>query len=49
MFGFKTFHTAEQTLKGIEDMHMIRKEQTENNSSVLSTVERLNKIFGNVT
>ncbi|OPH49330.1 transposase [Paenibacillus ferrarius] len=44
--GFKTFHTAEQTLKGIEAMHMIRKGQAENNSSVLSAVEWLNIIFG---
>ncbi|WP_420851906.1 IS6 family transposase [Paenibacillus allorhizoplanae] len=46
MLGFKSFLTAEQTLKGIEAMHMIRKGQAENNSSVLSTVEWLNKIFG---
>jgi IS6 family transposase len=31
MLGFKTFHTAEQTLKGIEAMHMIRKGQSETN------------------
>jgi IS6 family transposase len=31
MLGFKTFHTAEQTLKGIEAMHMIRKGQAETN------------------
>jgi transposase, IS6 family len=36
MLGFKSFLTAEQTLKGIEAMHMIRKGQAENNSSVLS-------------
>jgi IS6 family transposase len=46
MLGFKSFLTAEQTLKGIEAMHMIRKGQAENNSSVLSAVEWLNKIFG---
>jgi len=46
MLGFKSFLTAEQTLKGIEAMHMIRKGQAENNSSVLSAVECLNKIFG---
>jgi IS6 family transposase len=46
MLGFKTFLTADQTLKGIEAMHMIRKGQAENNSSVLSAVEWLNKIFG---
>jgi IS6 family transposase len=45
MLGFKSFLTAEQTLKGIEAMHMIRKGQVEN-SSVLSAVEWLNKIFG---
>lgn len=28
MLGFITFHTAEQTLKGIEAMRMIRKGQT---------------------
>ncbi|OPH51904.1 hypothetical protein BC351_34395 [Paenibacillus ferrarius] len=36
----------DQTLKGIEALHMIRKGQAENNSSVLSDVEWLNKIFG---
>jgi IS6 family transposase len=46
MHGFKSFLTAEQTLKGIEVMNMIRKEQAENNSSVLSAVEWLNKMFG---
>ncbi|WP_409340350.1 DDE-type integrase/transposase/recombinase [Paenibacillus sp. MBLB4367] len=46
MLGSKTFHTAEQTLKGIEAMHMISKGQAVNNSSVLSTFEWLNKIFG---
>jgi IS6 family transposase len=46
MLGFKSFLTAEQTLKGIEAMHMIRKGQAENNSSVLSAFKWLNKIFG---
>ncbi|MBP1964933.1 transposase-like protein [Paenibacillus aceris] len=46
MLGFKSFLTAEKTLKGIEAMHMIRKGQAENNSSVFSTVEWLNEIFG---
>jgi transposase, IS6 family len=46
MLGFKTFLTADQTLKGIEAMHMIRKGQAENYSSVLSAVEWLNKLFG---
>ncbi|OPH58089.1 hypothetical protein BC351_24395 [Paenibacillus ferrarius] len=43
--GFKSFLTADQTLKGIEALHMIRKGQAENNSSVLFDVEWLNKIF----
>ncbi|CAN7759336.1 IS6 family transposase [Paenibacillus sp. LjRoot56] len=46
MLGFKSFLTAVQTLKGIEALHMIRKGQAENNSSVLSAVDWLNKIFG---
>jgi len=49
MMGFKTFYTAEQTLKGIEAMHMIKKGQAEYNSSVLSAVEWLNKLFGIVS
>lgn len=46
MLGFKSFLTAERTLKGIEAMHMIRKGQTENNSTALSTVDQINKLFG---
>jgi IS6 family transposase len=46
MLGFKSFLTAEQTLKGIETMHMIRKGQAEYNSTALSTVELINKLFG---
>jgi IS6 family transposase len=48
MLGFKSFLTAEQTLKGIEAMYIIRKGQAENNnnSCVLSAAEWLNKIFG---
>ncbi|OMF06084.1 hypothetical protein BK127_31595 [Paenibacillus sp. FSL H7-0331] len=38
ILGFISLLTAEQTLKGIEAMHMIRKGQAENNSSVLSAV-----------
>jgi IS6 family transposase len=45
MLGFKSFLTAEKTLKGIEAMHMIRKGQVGNNSSVLTAVEWLNKIL----
>lgn len=46
MLGFKTFLPAERTLKGIEAMHMIRKGQAVDNSSALSAVEWVNKIFG---
>jgi IS6 family transposase len=46
MLGFKSFLTAEQTLKGIEVFHMIRKGQAEDNSSALTSVEWLNEIFG---
>jgi transposase, IS6 family len=47
MLGFKSFSTAEKTIAGIEVMHMIRKGQVEcNHSSVLSTVELINKLFG---
>ncbi|MNI02828.1 hypothetical protein D3C73_557180 [compost metagenome] len=34
------------TLKGIEALHMIRKGQANDNSTVLTAVEWLNKIFG---
>ncbi|MCZ8511629.1 IS6 family transposase [Paenibacillus filicis] len=47
MLGFKSFLTADKTLKGIECMHMIRKGQAEcNHSPVLSTVELINRLFG---
>jgi IS6 family transposase len=46
MLGFKSFLTADQTLKGIEALHMIRKGQADENSTVLTAVEWLNKIFG---
>ncbi|NRF93872.1 DDE-type integrase/transposase/recombinase [Paenibacillus frigoriresistens] len=36
MLGFKSLLTADQTLKGIEALHMIRKGQADDNSSVLS-------------
>ncbi|NOU72681.1 DDE-type integrase/transposase/recombinase [Paenibacillus sp. LMG 31458] len=45
MLGFKSFLTAYQTLKGIEALHMIRKGQADDNSTVLTAVEWLNKIF----
>jgi IS6 family transposase len=44
--GFKSFLTADKTLKGIEALHMIRKGLADDNSSVLPAVEWLNKIFG---
>jgi IS6 family transposase len=44
--GFKSFLTADQTLKGIEALHMIRKGQAHDNSTVLTALEWLNKIFG---
>jgi hypothetical protein len=40
------FLTADHMLKRIKSTHMSRKGQSENNSSVLSAVEWLNKIFG---
>jgi IS6 family transposase len=47
ILGFKSFKTAEKTIAGIEVMHMIRKGQVESNhSSVLSSVELINKLFG---
>jgi IS6 family transposase len=46
MLGFKSFLTADKTLKGIEAMHMIRKGQVEFNSSALSTVDIFRKLFG---
>jgi IS6 family transposase len=45
--GFKSFETAECTIAGIEVMHMLRKGQVECiHSSVLSSVELINKLFG---
>jgi transposase-like protein len=46
MLGFKSFLTADQTLKGIEALHLIRKGQADDNSTFLTAVEWLNKIFG---
>lgn len=46
MLGFKSFLTAERTIKGIEAMHMIRKGQIGNNSTALSTVDQIKKLFG---
>ncbi|WP_431308807.1 hypothetical protein [Alicyclobacillus fastidiosus] len=45
--GFKSFHSAEDTLKGIEAMHMLRKGQVElQNSPVSNVVEFINHLFG---
>jgi len=47
MLGFQSFHTAIQTLKGIEIMHMIKKGQVENlNRCVLAEVNFINQLFG---
>jgi transposase, IS6 family len=46
MLDFKSLLIADQTLKGIEAMHMIRKGQAEYHSTVLSTIELINKLFG---
>lgn len=47
MLGFKSFKTAENTIAGIEVMHMIRKGQVECiHSSALSTIKLINKLFG---
>jgi IS6 family transposase len=50
MLGFKSFQTADKTLRGIEAMHMIRKGQAEcSHSTVLSTVELIHVLFGLAT
>jgi transposase, IS6 family len=46
MMGFKSFKSANRTLKGIEAMRMIRKGQVNSNKSVLFEVEFVNQIFG---
>lgn len=38
MLGFKSFHTAEQTIQGIETMHMIKNGQAEFRHSSLPFV-----------
>ncbi|OPH47342.1 transposase [Paenibacillus ferrarius] len=45
MMGFKSFHTAEKTIMGIEAFHMLRKEQVEI-PPVLSYVEWIHELFG---
>ena len=47
MFGFQSFRSANQTLKGIEAMNMIKKGQVSDlNYSVLSEVKYINQLFG---
>lgn len=47
MLGFKSFDTAEKTVRGIEAMHMIRKGQVDGlNQCALSEVKFINKLFG---
>ncbi len=45
MLGFKSFHTAEQTIMGIEAFHMLRKKQVEIMPAI-SDFEWINKLFG---
>ena len=46
MMGFKSFATADYTLKGIEAMHMLRKGQVElQNSPVSSVVKFISNLF----
>jgi IS6 family transposase len=47
MLGFKSFRTAEQTITGIETIHMIKKGQVEcNHSSPLFVVQLIHQLFG---
>jgi transposase, IS6 family len=47
MMGFKSFRTAEQTITGIETIHMIKKGQVEcNQSSPLFVVQLIHQLFG---
>ena len=47
MLGFKSFHTASKTIKGIEAMHMVRKGHVEGLSRcVLDEVAFINKLLG---
>ena len=47
MLGFKSFRTAEQTITGIETIHMIKKGQVEcNHSSPLFVVQLIYQLFG---
>jgi len=47
MLGFQSFHTAIETLKGIEIMHMIKKGQVDTlNRCVRAEVNFINQLFG---
>jgi IS6 family transposase len=47
MLGFKSFHTAIKTLKGIEIRHMIKKGQVDTlNRCVSAEVNFINQLFG---
>ena len=47
MLGFQSFRSANQTLKGIEAMNMIKKGQVNDlNYSVLNEVKYINQLFG---
>ncbi|GMA65805.1 hypothetical protein GCM10025859_63180 [Alicyclobacillus fastidiosus] len=47
MLGFKSFQTADRTLKGIEAMHILRKGQVEIQLSPVSSIAQfINHLFG---
>ena len=47
MLGFKSFQSANKTLKGIEAMNMVKKRQVNNrNYSVFNEVKYINQLFG---
>jgi len=47
MLGFQSFRSANNTLKGIEAMNMVKKRQVNNlNYSVLNEVKYINQLFG---
>jgi transposase, IS6 family len=47
MLGFKSFDTAISVLSGIEDMHMIKKEQIDlRDQSVQNQKEFIHQLFG---
>ena len=47
MLGFQSFRSANETLKGIEAMNMIKKGQVNDlNYSVLNEIKYINQLFG---